>query len=450
MATTTYKEIEDEEDVTSKHQKQSSNKDHEVTLLWQACATGMIEIVDLLLITGHCDVNFCRPSGQVSCLYIAAQNGYCEACHRLLCEDKIDVNVGRRDTGATPLFIATQRHHTDIVSLLLMHGADVDRENVQHCTPLVLACNMGHYDVVVMLLNYGADLNNNKTGKTALQWARSEGRQRVQYHLQSLLLPTLRQKFVFLAWVHISQLRREHRQEKEKKLRDIDEARAAVRNGGPLPSLEELCNITIQPFTFSTNLVPHTCLKKNTSPLSHHPSHQQPEEEEEAQHSPQWFRYYDGVLSKLDQSQVKLEGSASSIVAEEGTIQRVPVQRSSRRDVTISWEKSSSFDRHRRPTASSTLLSCSSCISHHHHPIQSSHAVLWAERLLHETTPPKERFGLAQQLVNSDILFSRPPSSEKNKKANREKRTGDESNMTPPKRTFNFKSKPLYQHEKFL
>ena len=56
----------------------------------------------------------------------------------------------------TPLMEAASAGHTDIVRLLIAHGADVNAQSSSGNTPLMYACAGGHEDVVRVLLEAGA------------------------------------------------------------------------------------------------------------------------------------------------------------------------------------------------------------------------------------------------------------------------------------------------------
>ena len=92
------------------------------TALWEACAIGNTQLVQMLLQRG---------AGSVATL-----------------PDK---------EGISPLHIACQRGHVDLVeSLLEIEGIDVDVAGDTH-TPLTLACMHGHLEVVEMLLDASCD-----------------------------------------------------------------------------------------------------------------------------------------------------------------------------------------------------------------------------------------------------------------------------------------------------
>jgi GA-binding protein transcription factor beta len=63
------------------------------------------------------------------------------------------------------------------VSLLIMHGSDVDARDMLKMTPLHWAVERGHTDVVDCLLSNGADINiQSKFEKTPIDIAYDNGR----------------------------------------------------------------------------------------------------------------------------------------------------------------------------------------------------------------------------------------------------------------------------------
>ena len=63
----------------------------------------------------------------------------------------------------TPLMEAASAGHTDIVRLLIAHGADVNAQSSSGNTPLMYACAGGHEDVVRVLLEAGAHVEVSST-----------------------------------------------------------------------------------------------------------------------------------------------------------------------------------------------------------------------------------------------------------------------------------------------
>ena len=89
-------------------------------------------------------------------------------------------------TDATPLLLASETGDTALLKLLLAHGADPIRPNIDRCTPLLAACGVGvisngdetagtedeAIETVTMLLSLGADINaTDKFGHSAMHGA---------------------------------------------------------------------------------------------------------------------------------------------------------------------------------------------------------------------------------------------------------------------------------------
>jgi len=56
----------------------------------------------------------------------------------------------------TPLHYASEHGHTDVIQLLIDHGADIDAKNKWGTTPLHLASSHGHTEIVKLLKANGA------------------------------------------------------------------------------------------------------------------------------------------------------------------------------------------------------------------------------------------------------------------------------------------------------
>uniref|UniRef100_A0A8C3LXP0 Ankyrin repeat domain 27 n=1 Tax=Chrysolophus pictus TaxID=9089 RepID=A0A8C3LXP0_CHRPC len=96
----------------------------------------------------------------------------------------LGVNVSNQD-GFTPLHMAALHGHSDLVSLLLKHGASISAKNAEHAVPLHLACQKGHSQVVECLMNYNAKQNKKDAyGNTPLIYACLNG----HYETTALLL----------------------------------------------------------------------------------------------------------------------------------------------------------------------------------------------------------------------------------------------------------------------
>jgi ankyrin repeat protein len=101
---------------------------------------------------------------------------------RLLLEHGADPNETRTDDGATPLWDASSNGHFDAVKLLLKGGADANKpRSADGTTPLFVATWQKHPDVVKLLLDRGANPNKAEIidGRTPLWQASRMGHDEV-------------------------------------------------------------------------------------------------------------------------------------------------------------------------------------------------------------------------------------------------------------------------------
>lgn len=79
-------------------------------------------------------------------------------------------------TGLTPLCMAAMHGHTDIATLLLAAGAQVDGRERHGSTALMFAAQAGHVGMIRLLHAFGANLNavNQQMSRSVLVWAISE------------------------------------------------------------------------------------------------------------------------------------------------------------------------------------------------------------------------------------------------------------------------------------
>lgn len=92
---------------------------------------------------------------------------------KILLDSGISANILNQD-DAPPLFFATILKNTELMSLLIENGADVNfkSENCKGYFPLIFAIDNNNEDVVELLLSRGADINaKNENGCTALHFA---------------------------------------------------------------------------------------------------------------------------------------------------------------------------------------------------------------------------------------------------------------------------------------
>ena len=83
-----------------------------------------------------------------------------------LLEQGADVNSSKDEEGCTPLVAGCEHGSTELVKLLVEHGADVimkaeqtNEEVPGFITPLCMALGQGHEEVAALLIEHGADVN---------------------------------------------------------------------------------------------------------------------------------------------------------------------------------------------------------------------------------------------------------------------------------------------------
>ena len=123
-------------------------------------------------------INGAKDRGGSTALIWAADNGHTEICS-LLVENGADVNQ-KNNNGYTALIWAASNGHKEVCSLLIENGADVNQKNNDGYTALILAAENGHTEICSLLVENGADVNQkNNNGYTALIWAASNGHKEV-------------------------------------------------------------------------------------------------------------------------------------------------------------------------------------------------------------------------------------------------------------------------------
>ena len=149
------------------------------TALLDACLTGRLEVVRLLLELGA-DLN------------VTHQNPLVEACTfrrinvvKLLISYGANVNA-RDHNGHTSLGVACGCGFDDVAEVLLDHGADMYLfipQGPNKLNPLIIACMNGNVSTVKLLLDRGADINYVCDGRTPLLTACQHGDIRVTRYL---------------------------------------------------------------------------------------------------------------------------------------------------------------------------------------------------------------------------------------------------------------------------
>ncbi|XP_076458680.1 ankyrin repeat and KH domain-containing protein 1-like isoform X4 [Babylonia areolata] len=93
----------------------------------------------------------------------------------------VDVDSQTESNHDTALTLACAGGHSELVSLLLAKGADIEHRDKKGFTPLILAATAGHLEVVEILLDHGAEIEaqSERTKDTPLSLACSGGRYEV-------------------------------------------------------------------------------------------------------------------------------------------------------------------------------------------------------------------------------------------------------------------------------
>jgi ankyrin repeat protein len=140
--------------------------------VFEACAVGELPRVQALLERQPDLINAYAPDG-FQPLGLAAFFGHAGLVEFLL-EKGTQVNSpSRTSMRVMPLHSAIANRRTEIVRLLLDHGADVNARQADDFTPLHEAAQNGMLDVTQWLLDRGADINPrlSSSGKTPLALA---------------------------------------------------------------------------------------------------------------------------------------------------------------------------------------------------------------------------------------------------------------------------------------
>jgi len=141
---------------------------------------GHADVTQLLLTSGHCEVDLPGP-GSVTPVFLAAQQRHCHIIELLIsagCDVTRRAALLMRDGGGhvasdvTALHVAAQTGHVGVVRRLLAAGAPVDATmragHLASVTPLHLAVEAGHSDVISLLIDAGCDVNGRTSTSTLI------------------------------------------------------------------------------------------------------------------------------------------------------------------------------------------------------------------------------------------------------------------------------------------
>ncbi|XP_066287923.1 ankyrin repeat and EF-hand domain-containing protein 1-like isoform X1 [Branchiostoma lanceolatum] len=126
--------------------------------LLYAAENGWVEGVEAALKAGA-DIDFDKPgktlTGPSSCsaLFVACINGYVDVVRLLL---RKGASLVKRCSGVAPIHAAAAQGRTEVVEVLVYHGATVDIRDVFKMTPLMNACSHKQVDTVRRLIELGA------------------------------------------------------------------------------------------------------------------------------------------------------------------------------------------------------------------------------------------------------------------------------------------------------
>jgi uncharacterized protein len=124
--------------------------------LFEAAAVGNLDRVHELLLLEAGFVDLCSPDG-FTALHLAAFFGHREIAAELL-RRGADVNaVARNQLAVQPINSAAAANHTDVVRVLLDHGADPNAREAAGFTPIHAAAHNGNDELYELLVARGAD-----------------------------------------------------------------------------------------------------------------------------------------------------------------------------------------------------------------------------------------------------------------------------------------------------
>ncbi|ETE67822.1 Fibronectin type 3 and ankyrin repeat domains protein 1, partial [Ophiophagus hannah] len=154
--------------------KNTSGKDS----LMIACFAGHLDIVHYLRSQGASWLS--RDFGGCTAMHWATDGGHCDVIDWMI-QDGCEVDS--RDSGLewTPLLrLCALSGKTDVATILINAGANVNVKDKDGKTPLMVAALNNHEDLVALLLEKGADPDiKNEFGKGALDMAKGLNRQSV-------------------------------------------------------------------------------------------------------------------------------------------------------------------------------------------------------------------------------------------------------------------------------
>lgn len=127
------------------------------------------------LLVGGVDVN---ESDFVfgTALHVAVSEGSTEIV-KVLLDHGADVEAVSEQQGSRSMHLAAEFGYASVLGLLLDHGADIEAQDQNQRTPLLRATTAGHLSVVRLLLDRGANVHTKEGlyGQTPIHWAAYRG-----------------------------------------------------------------------------------------------------------------------------------------------------------------------------------------------------------------------------------------------------------------------------------
>jgi ankyrin repeat protein len=156
----------------------------DTTALMFAALQGNAQITEYLIRQGA-DVNLRNDIGQTT-LMIAALGGHKPIIEQLMLAGA-DVRAVDYDNRNAVAWAASRGDFPDVISLLVVVGADYNARDAAGLTPLMLAALLGYADSVGILLTVGADEKVKFRGKTAYEMAFERGHEEVCKTMKAIL-----------------------------------------------------------------------------------------------------------------------------------------------------------------------------------------------------------------------------------------------------------------------
>jgi ankyrin repeat protein len=149
-----------------------------------AALHGAAEITEYL-IKEKADVNRRNEIGQTA-LMIAALGGNKPIIEQLVVAGA-DVRAVDNEKRNAIAWAASRGDFPEVISALVVFGADYDARDANGLTPLLRAALLGNVDSVGVLLTVGADATIKFRGKTAYEWATEKGHKKVCTTMKAVL-----------------------------------------------------------------------------------------------------------------------------------------------------------------------------------------------------------------------------------------------------------------------